>query len=354
MSQHLFTNVNVLDCTGKEPFAGEVRVKDNEIIAIARDGEALDRDGSEVHDGEGRMTLMPGLVESHAHLSIDNTDDLAALHAKVKHRGESAGQGWEKEGLDTVLQAGVSLGIGARLAFEDDGAAIRKNKTVPDQQHTPLSEADIVGVFADNARSLGDEQDLAGRAIIDVLRDLGRYQTGQVRSNAGDERGRDHGPGLKDIGRCRRRNAIRGDGLPVYRPVEKRRVAILCRGLLAKAETGKAGHGRSGLRSRAQAGLEKHIAQACGFFLGAAAFFLGIDRGRCDRRRCDRLAPPLGVEDRTAKVAGQRGAEDRAGVVGGQARESVRRGPVFCRIEFFAARSGSSMCTAQSATRRAT
>ena len=79
MSQHLFTNVNVLDCTGKESFAGEVRVKDNEITAIARDGEALDRDGSEVHDGEGRMTHMPGLVESHAHLSIDNTDDLAAL-----------------------------------------------------------------------------------------------------------------------------------------------------------------------------------------------------------------------------------------------------------------------------------
>ena len=34
---------------------------------------------AEVHDGEGHMTLMPGLIESHAHLSIDNTDDLAAL-----------------------------------------------------------------------------------------------------------------------------------------------------------------------------------------------------------------------------------------------------------------------------------
>ena len=79
MSQHLFTNVNVLDCTGGEPFAGEVRVEGNEITAIARDGESLDRAGAEVHDGEGRMTLMPGLIESHAHLSIDNTDDLAAL-----------------------------------------------------------------------------------------------------------------------------------------------------------------------------------------------------------------------------------------------------------------------------------
>ena len=37
MSQHLFTNVNVLDCTDGEPFAGEVRVEGNEITAIARD-----------------------------------------------------------------------------------------------------------------------------------------------------------------------------------------------------------------------------------------------------------------------------------------------------------------------------
>jgi len=79
MNRHLFTNVNVLDCTGGEPFSGEVLVEDNEITAIARNGTSLEQDGGEVHDGEGHMTLMPGLVESHAHLSIDNTDDLAAL-----------------------------------------------------------------------------------------------------------------------------------------------------------------------------------------------------------------------------------------------------------------------------------
>ena len=55
MSQHLFTNVNV-DCTGGEPFTGEVRVEGNEITAIARDGEALDRDDAEIHDGEGHDT----------------------------------------------------------------------------------------------------------------------------------------------------------------------------------------------------------------------------------------------------------------------------------------------------------
>ena len=69
----------MLDCSGDEPFGGEVLVEGNEIVAVARDGESLQRDGAEIIDGGDGMTLMPGLVESHAHLSIDNTDDLAAL-----------------------------------------------------------------------------------------------------------------------------------------------------------------------------------------------------------------------------------------------------------------------------------
>ena len=69
MSKHLFTNVTVLDCSGDEPFSGEVLVE----------GVSLQRDGAEIIDGGDGTTLMPGLVESHAHLSIDNTDDLAAL-----------------------------------------------------------------------------------------------------------------------------------------------------------------------------------------------------------------------------------------------------------------------------------
>ena len=79
MNKHLFTNITVLDCSGDEPFKGEVLVEGNEIVAVAREGESLQRDGAEIIDGGEGMTLMPGLVESHAHLSIENTDDLAAL-----------------------------------------------------------------------------------------------------------------------------------------------------------------------------------------------------------------------------------------------------------------------------------
>ena len=79
MSKYLFTNVNVLDCSGDDPFEGEVLVEGNEIVEISKQTGKLPRDGIEVLDGGDDVTLMPGLVESHSHLSINNVDDLTAL-----------------------------------------------------------------------------------------------------------------------------------------------------------------------------------------------------------------------------------------------------------------------------------
>ena len=45
---------------------------------IARDGASVNRDDADVIDGAG-VTLMPGLVESHAHPSFANTSTLEAL-----------------------------------------------------------------------------------------------------------------------------------------------------------------------------------------------------------------------------------------------------------------------------------
>ena len=81
MTAILFTNVRVLDCTGADPFVGEVLVEGQTIKAVATGNEALDRAGARVVSGNGQTTLMPGLIESHAHLSIDNTADLADLGA---------------------------------------------------------------------------------------------------------------------------------------------------------------------------------------------------------------------------------------------------------------------------------
>ena len=68
MAGHLITNVRILDGTGREPFAGAVRVESNRIAEVSTTA-VLPRPGEPVIDGRG-ATLMPGLVEPHAHLSF--------------------------------------------------------------------------------------------------------------------------------------------------------------------------------------------------------------------------------------------------------------------------------------------
>jgi imidazolonepropionase-like amidohydrolase len=66
---YLFTNAQIFDGSGTARFAGEVLVKDNRVVAVARTNEPrLPRDNARVVDVSG-ATLMPGLTEAHAHLS---------------------------------------------------------------------------------------------------------------------------------------------------------------------------------------------------------------------------------------------------------------------------------------------
>ena len=78
MPKTVFTNVMVLDCAGEKAFSGEVLIQGNRIQAVAAEGDSVPRDDAEVVDGGG-ATLMPGLVEAHAHPSFANTASLEAL-----------------------------------------------------------------------------------------------------------------------------------------------------------------------------------------------------------------------------------------------------------------------------------
>lgn len=85
MTATLFTNVRVIDGTGKAPFAGQVLVRANRIAAVAQAPEAIDATDATIIDGGG-ATLMPGLTDAHAHLSFLNAarlDDLTALTAEA-------------------------------------------------------------------------------------------------------------------------------------------------------------------------------------------------------------------------------------------------------------------------------
>ena len=67
MDRTLITNATILDGSGSQPFAGDVLVEDQRIVAVQRGG-GLPRGDARVIDGAG-ATLMPGLVEPHGHVS---------------------------------------------------------------------------------------------------------------------------------------------------------------------------------------------------------------------------------------------------------------------------------------------
>ena len=71
MGSTLFSNVRVLDCSGASPFDGAVLIAGERIVRIARAGQTIDAPDALHIDGKGG-TLMPGLVEPHAHLSFTN------------------------------------------------------------------------------------------------------------------------------------------------------------------------------------------------------------------------------------------------------------------------------------------
>lgn len=76
MAQVHFRNVKVIDGSGTAPFAAEVLVEGNRIREVGPRVNAAA--GARSVDGGG-MTLMPGLIESHSHLSFLDTADLESL-----------------------------------------------------------------------------------------------------------------------------------------------------------------------------------------------------------------------------------------------------------------------------------
>jgi len=69
MTSVLFRNVNIFDGSGAEPFAGAVRVEGQRIVSVTRGTQPVDEGDARVIDGNG-ATLMPGMIEAHAHLSF--------------------------------------------------------------------------------------------------------------------------------------------------------------------------------------------------------------------------------------------------------------------------------------------
>ena len=81
MKPILFRGASVWDGSGAPAFPGDVLVENGRIKAIARKPSGLSTEGTTVIEARGR-TLMPGLVEGHAHISFGgavNDSDLGNI-----------------------------------------------------------------------------------------------------------------------------------------------------------------------------------------------------------------------------------------------------------------------------------
>jgi imidazolonepropionase-like amidohydrolase len=112
MAVHVITSVKIFDGTGREPFAGEVVVDGTRIAAVSA-GKVAHPEGATMIDGAGG-TLMPGLVEAHAHLSFPDLFSDAITRLPI-----------EEHMLITVRNARTMLDCGYTSAFSAASAKTR-------------------------------------------------------------------------------------------------------------------------------------------------------------------------------------------------------------------------------------
>ncbi|MEM9168096.1 MAG: amidohydrolase family protein [Pseudomonadota bacterium] len=104
-------NVSILDGTGADPFAGAVLIEGDSITKVEKNGNSSTLTAETVIDGQG-MTLMPGLIDAHLHLSWSNQATLEeiALMPPEEHTLVCA------QSAKTVLDMGFTSGVGAAAA----------------------------------------------------------------------------------------------------------------------------------------------------------------------------------------------------------------------------------------------
>lgn len=102
-----FTNVNVFDGSGLPPFPGEVVIRGERIDGVYRLGLAPPAAEDAVIDGQG-ATLMPGLIEAHAHLTWPSSVERVVNAMKLPA---------EEHLLVTVQNARITLDHGFTSAY---------------------------------------------------------------------------------------------------------------------------------------------------------------------------------------------------------------------------------------------
>lgn len=110
-----------------------------------------------------------------------------------------------------IGQAGLADDVATGQLFQNEALAVRINQSCPDDLRALLPEGDTAVIGPEQQAALRDQEIAAGRAVIDVLRDMPHDLAWQVRTDFRVQHPSDRRASLKDIGRRERRNTVRAD-----------------------------------------------------------------------------------------------------------------------------------------------
>ena len=110
----LITNGNVIDGTGADPFRGDVLIVGDRIVSVGPDiGTEMPR-GVQVIDAAGQ-TVMPGMIDSHCHISFDEPSSNDELFF---HRRHGLATVVASVNAQKVLRAGFTSFFDADCVFD--------------------------------------------------------------------------------------------------------------------------------------------------------------------------------------------------------------------------------------------
>ena len=128
--------------------------------------------------------FLSGLVQAIARSTTERCDDItiAASAGGSSKFAADAEQCRQERGLkqgapmivDLILKSCIAGGIGTRLTFQHDRAAVRHDQARPDQENTRLVERNLAVIDTYQPRARRYEKETPGRAIENLLGYLGR------------------------------------------------------------------------------------------------------------------------------------------------------------------------------------
>ena len=187
MSAYLVRDVKVLDGTGRAPFAGSVLIEGDRIAAVTEGAGPSTAGEAAVIEGAG-ATLMPGLIESHAHLGLADLGsyDLTRVppeeHMLITVRNartmldagytSAFSAGSPKPRLDVVLKREIEAGRvpGPRLLANGPEITVTGGLGDSNLAHLPFYETPTFAWIADGPDAVRRVCRLLAREGVDLLK----------------------------------------------------------------------------------------------------------------------------------------------------------------------------------------